>query len=90
MAKAIQAHQRTPWGGYTPIDDVNTVPTSHKKEPKQDPLFLSATFKYLYLTQVEDESVVPLDKWVFNAAGHPLPICGQHPFYPIHACIIHV
>lgn len=43
--------------------------------------FLGATLKYLYLT-FADFSQLPLDKWVFNAAGQPLPVCGTSTFYP--------
>ena len=31
------------------------------------------TLKYLYLTFCDD-SVIPLDKYVFNTEAHPLPI----------------
>lgn len=41
------------------------------------PIFLSATLKYLYLTFAETD-LFPLEKWIFNAVGHPLPICGQN------------
>lgn len=41
----------------------------------QPPEFLGATLKYLYLT-FADFAQLPLEKWVFNAAGQPLPVCG--------------
>lgn len=86
LALAIKTHLRTPNGGFGTIKSVDKVPTEFEPYAHQDPQLISATFKYLYLTMVEDESVLPLDKWVFNAAGHPLPICGQHPLYPKAAC----
>ena len=43
--------------------------------------FIGATLKYLYLTFAES-SLMPLDQWVFNTAGQPLPICGRNPAYP--------
>ena len=51
------------------------------------PHFLSATLKYLYLTFAPID-VLPLNKWVFNSVGHPLPICGHHPeaVYPTKQC----
>jgi mannosyl-oligosaccharide alpha-1,2-mannosidase len=35
--------------------------------------FLGETLKYLYLL-FGDDSVIPLDKFVFNTEAHPLPI----------------
>lgn len=34
---------------------------------------LAETWKYLYLL-FSSEDLLPLDKWVFNTEGHPLPI----------------
>jgi mannosyl-oligosaccharide alpha-1,2-mannosidase len=36
--------------------------------------FLSETLKYLYLLLADDQTMVPLNKYVFNTEGHPLPI----------------
>ncbi len=36
-------------------------------------------FQYLYLLFSED-SVFPLDQWVFNANGHPFPIKGTEAY----------
>ncbi len=35
---------------------------------------LGATLKYLYLVFADPETTLPLERWVFNAAGQPLPI----------------
>ena len=32
------------------------------------------TFKYLYLLLGTDQSLLPLDEYVFNSEAHPLPI----------------
>ena len=37
--------------------------------------FVFLKMQYLYLLFCEDD-VFPLDKWIFNANGHPLPIKG--------------
>ena len=40
---------------------------------RQPSHFLGATLKYLFLT-LSKSTVVPLDRWVFNSAGHVFPI----------------
>jgi len=35
--------------------------------------FLAETLKYLYML-FDDDSLISLDKWVFNTEAHPLPI----------------
>lgn len=37
-------------------------------------------FQYLYLL-FADDSLLPLDEWVFNTEAHPLPIKGKNPLY---------
>ena len=39
----------------------------------QQSFFLAETLKYLYLL-FSDDSVIPLDQWVFNTEAHPLPV----------------
>lgn len=58
-------------GGYTSLDDVTEVPP-HRRD-KMETFFLGETLKYLYLL-FGDDSVIPLDKFVFNTEAHPLPI----------------
>lgn len=36
--------------------------------------------QYLYLL-FSDDSVLPLDEWVFNTEAHPLPIKGANAYY---------
>ena len=44
-----------------------------RKKGKQESFFLSETLKYLFLL-FSDDIVVPLECFVFNTEGHPLPI----------------
>ena len=74
--------------GYSAIINVNQVPT--KKNYYQNPQFLSATLKYLYLTLKDDTNAIPLNKWIFNSQGHPLPICGTNSNYPIEKCYLFI
>ena len=78
-------------GGYAAISNVeNANATSFVKDDIQYPQLLSATFKYLYLIFTENDSEnianLPLSKWIFNEAGHPLPICGQSIAYRPERC----
>src|SRR5699024_9426536 len=75
LAQALYAYCRTPSGGYSTILNVNSIPT--KTNDYQNPVFLSATLKYLYLTFV-NETVLPVDRWIFNTFGHPLPIDSEY------------
>ena len=89
MAQAIRQYARTPNGGFSSVSNVDDASTKDGKNEYTGtlPHFLSATFKYLYLTFAPID-VLPLDKWVFNAVGHPLPVCGQHSdaVYPTVKC----
>ncbi|KAK3097401.1 hypothetical protein FSP39_009319 [Pinctada imbricata] len=62
-------------GGFTGLRDV------YQSNPPQDDVqqsfFLAETLKYLYLTFSED-TLLPLDKWIFNTEAHPLPIKGAN------------
>jgi mannosyl-oligosaccharide alpha-1,2-mannosidase len=75
VAKAIETHCRTD-SGYSGIKDVyDTNPIKNDIQPSY---FLAETLKYLYLIFCDD-SVLPLDKWVFNTEAHPLPILDHIP-----------
>ncbi|CAK5284806.1 unnamed protein product, partial [Mycena citricolor] len=69
--QAIEKHCRIPDGGYAGVLNVEAVPVEW--EDKQETFFLSETLKYLYLL-FSDDSVIPLDEFVFNTEAHPLPI----------------
>jgi hypothetical protein len=57
-------------GGYTSINDVNSVPTSARDN--MESFWLAETLKYFYLLFGDDE-VLPLDKVVFNTEAHAFP-----------------
>jgi len=40
--------------------------------------FLAETLKYLYLLYADD-TLLPLDQWVFNTEAHPLPVIQLDP-----------
>ena len=75
MVEALHTHARTgSGGGYSHIKNVNRIPTP--KDNYQPPDFLGGTLKYLYMIFMDD-SILPLDQWVFNTVGQPLPIKGS-------------
>ncbi|KAI3632391.1 hypothetical protein MIR68_009497 [Amoeboaphelidium protococcarum] len=74
---AIEKYSRIPErnghsGGYSSLRDVHK--DTPRREDKMESFFLSETLKYLYLTFSDDDSILPLDKYVFNTEAHPLPI----------------
>ncbi|KAJ6505770.1 glycoside hydrolase [Mycena vitilis] len=69
--QAIEKHCRVPSGGYASVLNVEEVPVSW--EDKMETFLVSETLKYLYLL-FTDETVLPLDQYVFNTEAHPLPI----------------
>lgn len=73
--QAIENHCRTEHG-YAGIRDVYNANSA--KDDVQQSYFLSETLKYLYLIFCDD-SVLPLEKWVFNTEAHPLPILDHIP-----------
>jgi mannosyl-oligosaccharide alpha-1,2-mannosidase len=73
--QALEKHCRTD-DGYSGIKDVySPIPA---KDDVQQSFFLAETLKYLYLI-FSDDSVLSLDKWVFNTEAHPLPILDHIP-----------
>eukprot|EP01137_Pigoraptor_chileana_P008823 Opistho-2@56188 len=72
--QAFERYCRVPTGGYTTLQDVTRDPPPQRD--KMESFFLGETLKYLYLL-FEDESVIPLDEWVFNTEAHPLPLWKQ-------------
>ncbi|XP_017026834.1 mannosyl-oligosaccharide alpha-1,2-mannosidase IA [Drosophila kikkawai] len=80
LVLALEKYCRTPHG-YAGILDV--YKESSGSDDVQRGYFLGATLKYLYLLFSEDE-VIPLQEWVFNSAGHFLPIKGVNPKYRLY------
>ncbi|XP_017041703.1 mannosyl-oligosaccharide alpha-1,2-mannosidase IA [Drosophila ficusphila] len=74
---AIEKYCRTPYG-YSGIMDVYNI--SAGQDDVQRTFFLGATLKYLFLL-FSDDNVIPLEDWVFNSAGHFLPIKGANSMY---------
>lgn len=70
FVQSLERHCRTP-NGYSGVK--NVYDTNTGKDDIQHSYFLAETLKYLYLLY-SDNSLLSLDKWVFNTEGHPLPI----------------
>ncbi|KAJ7164360.1 glycoside hydrolase family 47 protein [Mycena filopes] len=69
--QAIETHCRVPSGGYASVLNVEEVPVTW--EDKMETFLMSETLKYLFLL-FSDDTVLPLDQYVFNTEAHPLPI----------------
>ncbi|KAF7253102.1 hypothetical protein EG68_07860, partial [Paragonimus skrjabini miyazakii] len=70
IVQALEKYARTP-GGYSGLKNVLSLDPQH--DDVQQSYFLAETLKYLYLIFSED-SLLPLDRFVFNSEGHPFPI----------------
>ena len=64
--------------GYSGLKDVYNVHSF--KDDIQQSFFIAETLKYLYLL-FSDDSVIPLDQWVFNTEAHPLPVMKGVPTF---------
>ena len=62
-------------GGYSSISNVKQQRPVLRD--KMESFFLGETLKYLFLLFGEDDTLIPLDQWVFNTEAHPLPIRTQ-------------
>ncbi|EPQ26953.1 uncharacterized protein PFL1_05588 [Pseudozyma flocculosa PF-1] len=69
--EAFVKHCKVESGGFASIDDVDA--DTPQQQDRMETFWLSETLKYLYLL-FSDQSLLPLDKWVFNTEAHPLPI----------------
>ena len=67
--RAIAKHCQVDSGGFTDVRRVTSV--TPVKMDKQESWFLAETLKYLWLT-FQPDSVIPLDKYVFNTEAHPI------------------
>ena len=68
IAHAIEKHCRTE-AGY------HGLKAENYPKDRMESFFLAETLKYLYLLFAED-TVLPLDEYVFNTEAHPLSIRG--------------
>lgn len=75
--QALEKHCRTP-NGFSGLKNVYL--TDPQKDDVQQSFFLAETLKYLYLL-FSDDSLLPLDDWVFNTEAHPLPVKGRNQLY---------
>ena len=73
--QALQAHARVTTGGYAAVVDVREASAVHRDA--MESFFLSETLKYLWLL-FQPGDVVPLEQWVFNTQGHPVPLRQAH------------
>uniref|UniRef100_A0A1I8EP20 alpha-1,2-Mannosidase n=1 Tax=Wuchereria bancrofti TaxID=6293 RepID=A0A1I8EP20_WUCBA len=69
--RAIESYAKVEHG-YSSVNNVKRVPVTYKD--MMESFFLAETLKYLYLLFDDDKTDIPLDKYVFNTEGHPLPI----------------
>ncbi|KAI1724290.1 glycosyl hydrolase family 47 domain-containing protein [Ditylenchus destructor] len=58
--------------GYASVNNVKKIPVTHRD--MMESFFLAESLKYLYLLFADDQTLIPLNKYVFNTEGHPLPI----------------
>ena len=72
---AFEKYTRLP-EGYSSISNVKN-PGAVLPKNKMESFFLGETLKYFYLLFSDSSEEIPLDRWVFNTEGHPLPIV--HP-----------
>jgi len=54
--------------GYSSVNSVKKIPVAYRD--LMESFFLAETLKYLYLLFADDQSEIPLDKFVFNTEGH--------------------
>ncbi|XP_060595880.1 endoplasmic reticulum mannosyl-oligosaccharide 1,2-alpha-mannosidase-like isoform X2 [Ruditapes philippinarum] len=70
---AFKKHARIEGLGYSSINNVKNAGNPSFRD-KLESFFLAETLKYLYLLFSDDADLLPLDQYVFNTEGHPLPI----------------
>ncbi|GAB6021991.1 hypothetical protein CHUAL_006146 [Chamberlinius hualienensis] len=73
MFEAFEKYTKVESGGYTTIDNVKNIYDTRPRD-FQESFFMAETLKYLYLLFSDDQTVMSLDKFVFNSEAHPLLI----------------
>lgn len=73
-------YTKVPNGSYSSLDDVTDADNIHFRD-NMESFWLAETLKYLYLLFEDDESVLPLNKIVFNTEAHPLPVFDPEPLF---------
>jgi mannosyl-oligosaccharide alpha-1,2-mannosidase len=85
VMSAIDTHARIATGGYSSVRSVLVSPVVHSDA--MESFFTAETLKYLYLLLADDQTMLPLDKWVFNVgAAHTPAIRTVLPYDAI--CIL--
>ncbi|KXS16300.1 glycoside hydrolase family 47 protein [Gonapodya prolifera JEL478] len=69
--EAFEKWTKVEGGGFSALSDVRKTPPPRRD--RMDSFFLGETLKYLFLL-FSDDSVIPLDQFVFNTEAHPLPV----------------
>ncbi|CAO1377523.1 unnamed protein product [Diamesa serratosioi] len=75
--QALEQHCRSE-NGYSGIKNVYLDPP--QQDDVQQSFFLAESLKYLYLL-FSDDTLLPLEEWVFNTEAHPLPVRNNNPLY---------
>ncbi|KAF0687614.1 Aste57867_20597 [Aphanomyces stellatus] len=70
---AFEEHCKMDQGGYSSVNHVDTTTPTKGFRPEMESFFMAETLKYFYLLY-SDETVVPLDQFIFNTEAHPFPI----------------
>lgn len=71
MFQAFENHCRVASGGYAGVSDVSS--TNPSKSGKMESFWIAETLKYFFLL-FSDDSVLPLDQYVFTTEAHPIPL----------------
>ena len=72
MIKACDKALRVEGGGYSGTHNVNSLGSGSLND-QMESFWMAETLKYLYLL-ASDDSVLDIDKWVFNTEAHPLRV----------------
>ncbi|RLN88706.1 hypothetical protein BBJ28_00017178 [Nothophytophthora sp. Chile5] len=73
IMRAFEKNCRLERGGYASVGRVAKGPVQVGFRSEMESFFIAETLKYLFLLFSED-SMMPLDKIVFNTEAHPFPI----------------
>ncbi|CAD5234666.1 unnamed protein product [Bursaphelenchus xylophilus] len=68
---AIERYARVE-NGYSSVNNCKKIPVTYRD--MMESFFLSESLKYLYLLLSDDQTIFPLNEYVFNTEGHPLPV----------------
>ncbi|KAK9318597.1 glycoside hydrolase [Lipomyces starkeyi] len=78
--EAFRKYAHLPDGtGYTCLESVNEVPP--RPRDNMESFWMAETLKYLYLLFEDDDSILPLEKVVFNTEAHPMPKFNMEPLF---------